>query len=165
MLVRRFANNILNNNPIDEASETNAAARGGAVSSVRSPEDATRRQMLAPVFALAAWIVPGLGHLALGRWGRALIFFVSVGGLAISGYLLRGNVFPPRSGDVFDTLGFLADASTGIFYVLSRFFERAGPDVSRAAGDYGTRFIAAAGIVNLLNVFDAYEIALGRRTM
>lgn len=120
---------------------------------------------MAPFIAVAAWIVPGLGHLLLRRWGRALIFFLSVGGLAISGYLLRGNVFPPRTGEAFGTLGFLADAGAGIFYFLSRFFEAAGPDVSRAAGDYGTRFIAAAGIVNLLSVFDAYEIALGRRTM
>jgi hypothetical protein len=121
--------------------------------------------MLAPFFAIAAWIIPGLGHLALKRWGRALIFFACVGGLAITGYLLRGHVFSPHRGDLFDTLGFLADASTGMFYALAKFFERAGPDVSRAAGDYGTRFIAAAGIVNLLSVFDAYEIALGRRTM
>ena len=138
---------------------------GASSNSVRSHESVTKRVMLAPFFAIAAWIVPGLGHLALKRWGRALIFFACVGGLAITGYLLRGNVFPPHSVDLFGTLGFLADASTGIFYVLAKFCERAGPDVSRAAGDYGTRFIAAAGIVNLLSVFDAYEIALGRRTM
>jgi hypothetical protein len=51
-----------------------------------------------------------------------------------------------------------------MFYALAKFFERAGPDVSRAAGDYGTRFIAAAGVVNLLGVFDAFEIAAGRRS-
>ena len=61
-------------------------------------------------------------------------------------------------------MGFLADAASGIFYSFAHFFESAGPDVSRAAGDYGTRFIAAAGIVNLLGVFDAYEIATGRRS-
>ena len=114
--------------------------------------------------AVAAWLVPGLGHLLLGRWRRALAFFVSVGGLVVTGYLLRGNVFPPHSGDPFGTLGFLADASTGAFYYFSRFFEAAGPDVSRAAGDYGTRFIAAAGVVNLLAVLDAIEIATGRRS-
>ena len=42
-------------------------------------------------------------------------------------------------------------------------FERLGPDVSRALGDDGTRFIAAAGLVNVLSAFDAYEIAAGRR--
>lgn len=140
---------------MQESAESESSAIGGAA----------RRNLLVPVIALAAWIVPGLGHLALRRWGRAAIFFLSVGGLAITGYLLRGNVFPPRSGEPFGTLGFLADAGAGVFYFLSRFFESAGPDVSRAAGDYGTRFIAAAGVVNLLSVFDAYEIALGRRTM
>ena len=156
----------MNNNPIDDGSEVTATETVVAVAGPpRRHDSAARHAVLALCFAIAAWIIPGLGHLALKRWGRALIFFVCVGGLAIVGYLLRGNVFPPRSADLFDTLGFVADASTGIFYLVARCFERAGPDVSRAAGDYGTRFIAAAGIVNLLSVFDAYEIALGRRTM
>jgi hypothetical protein len=121
------------------------------------------RATLALFAALAAWLVPGVGHLLLGRWGRALVFFCAVSGLVVSGYLLRGNVFPPHSGDPFGTLGFLADAGTGVFYYFSRFFESAGPDVSRAAGDYGTRFIAAAGVVNLLAVLDTIEISTGRR--
>ncbi len=82
----------------------------------------------------------------------------------MTGYLLRGNIFPPRGGDAFSTLGFLADAGSGVFYYFARFFEAAGPDVSRAAGDYGTRFIAAAGVVNLISVCDAYEIATRRRS-
>ena len=114
--------------------------------------------------AIASWLVPGLGHFLLHRTGRAIVFFIAVSGLAIVGYHMRGNVFPPRSRDPFGTLGFWADASSGIFYLLSRVFERAGPDVSRAAGDYGTRFIAAAGVVNLIAAFDAYEIATGRRS-
>jgi len=163
---RQFTNETLNNNPIDDSSEVTATETAVAVASpARRHESAARHAVLALCFAIAAWMIPGLGHLALKRWGRALIFFACVGGLAIVGYLLGGNVFPPRSADLFDTLGFVADASTGIFYLAARFFERTGPDVSRAAGDYGTRFIAAAGIVNLLSVFDAYEIALGRRTM
>jgi Family of unknown function (DUF6677) len=133
--------------------------------SVPPPVPATtrKRTVLAPLIGLAAWLLPGLGHLFLGRRGRALGFFVSVGGLAIAGYLLRGNVFPPHSEDPFGTLGFLADAASGVFYYLAHVFEAAGPDVSRAAGDYGTRFIAAAGVVNVLAVFDALEIASGRR--
>ena len=145
------------------------APNDAAVAAASPAENGKREKVVgqssfAPIVAAAAWIVPGLGHLLLGRWGRALILFFSVGGLAIAGYLLRGNVFPPRSHDPFGTVGFLADAASGIFYSFAHFFESAGPDVSRAAGDYGTRFIAAAGIVNLLGVFDAYEIATGRRS-
>jgi hypothetical protein len=119
--------------------------------------------LIAPAIAIIAWLVPGLGHLLLRRWGRGLAFFIAVGGLAMSGYLMRGNVFPPHSPDPFGTLGFIADASSGVFYLLARVVEASGPNVSRAIGDYGTRFIAAAGIVNVLGICDAYEIATGRR--
>ena len=131
-----------------------------------SPSNAgrlSRAAVLAPTIAIVAWFVPGLGHLVMRRWQRALAFFVAVGGLALSGYWMRGNVFQPHSQDPFGTLGFLADAGSGVFYVLSRVFEAAGSNVSRSIGDYGTRFIAAAGIVNILAVCDAYEIAAGRR--
>jgi hypothetical protein len=138
----------------------------GVVAGLKSQRSrlSASRAALALFAGIAAWLVPGLGHLLLGRWGRALVFFAAVGGLVISGYLLRGNVFPPHSGDPFGTLGFVADAGTGVFYYFSRFFEAAGPDVSRAAGDYGTRFIAAAGVVNVLAVLDTIEIATGRRS-
>lgn len=118
---------------------------------------------IAPMIAIVSWFVPGLGHLLLRRWQRALAFFVAVGGLAVTGYLMRGNVFAPQSPDPFGTLGFVADASSGIFYLFAHVIERSGPDVARAMGDYGTRFIAGAGIVNLLGVCDAYEVARGRK--
>jgi hypothetical protein len=147
-----------------EETPTIQASAAHAIASSHSFAARAGRAALALFAALAAWLVPGLGHLLLGRWGRALLFFVAVGGLVVTGYLLRGNVFPPHSGDPFGTLGFVADAGTGVFYYFSRFFEAAGPDVSRAAGDYGTRFIAAAGVVNVLAVLDAIEIATGRRS-
>jgi hypothetical protein len=150
----------------DALAEQTAVSHAPAAHTIAHPHSFAAdagRAVLALFAAIAAWLVPGLGHLLLGRWCRALLFFVAVGGLVVSGYLLRGNVFPPHSGDPFGTLGFLADAGTGVFYYFSRFFEAAGPDVSRAAGDYGTRFIAAAGVVNVLAVLDTIEIATGRR--
>jgi hypothetical protein len=139
------------------------------VNAVREPDagiatQIVKRHFLALTLAFAAWIVPGLGHLLLQRRWRALVFLVAVAGLSIAGYLMRGQVFPPHSDDTFGTLGFFADVCTGVFYPLSRFFEAAGPDVSRASGDYGTRLIAAAGMVNLLSALDAYRIASRRRS-
>lgn len=121
------------------------------------------RSSSAQLVAVASWIFPGLGHLLLRKWGRAVAFFAAAGGLAVTGYHMRGHVFAYRAGDAFGNLGFLADLGAGGLYFLSKLFESAGPDISRAAGDYGTRFIASAGIVNLLGVLDAYEIAAGRR--
>jgi hypothetical protein len=142
--------------PISEESIDHAAEPA-------QPSPRTIAHRLAPLIAVVSWLVPGLGHLILRRWGRALIFFATVGGLTIAGYLMHGDIFPPHSEDPFGTIGFLADASTGLFYLLGHFFEPHGGDLSRAAGDYGTRFVATAGLVNLLSVFDAYEIAAGRR--
>jgi hypothetical protein len=127
-------------------------------------KDANEIPAVAVLAAIAAWIVPGLGHLLLGRWGRAIFLFLSVGALALAGYAMRGEVFNTRSGDGFGELGFLADACSGVFYFLPRMLEAAGPDVSRAAGDYGTRMLAAAGVVNILGVIDAFRIACGRKS-
>lgn len=117
----------------------------------------------AALVVVAAWAFPGLGHLLLKRWGRALIFFLAVGGLAAMGPLLRGHIFDAGTGDPFETLGFLADLGTGLFYWAARAVENGGADISRAAGDYGTRFFATAGVLNLLCVLDAYEIACGKK--
>jgi hypothetical protein len=113
--------------------------------------------------AIAAWMVPGLGHLLLRRWARALGFFLATAGLVLAGLALRGKVFSSDSKDPFGVLGFLADLGSGIFYFIARWIEAARVDISHASGDYGTRFIAASGIVNILGVIDAYGIVRGRR--
>jgi len=85
------------------------------------------------------------------------------------GYHLRGvvfHVFPlmdPRT-DPLTFLGGIGDAGSGVFHFLARFLESEGSDVSRAAGDYGTRLIAAAGVANYLCIVDACEIAEGRKS-
>lgn len=159
-------NDGMNNDALNDVQGSDALASDApSIPPAASPAaPQTNPLVLVLPAVIAAWAIPGLGHLILHRPGRAILFFAAVGGLAISGYAMRGNVFPLHSNDPFGALGFLADAGSGVFYLLSRLFEAAGPDVSRAAGDYGTRFIAAAGIVNILSAFDACEIASGRRS-
>ncbi|MGB6199534.1 MAG: DUF6677 family protein [Candidatus Acidiferrales bacterium] len=111
--------------------------------------------------AVCAWLVPGLGHAMLRRWGKAVAYFVAVGVLAAAGLAMRGDVLPSSSQDAFDRLGFVADLGTGGFYFFSKTLEPAGPDDSKAAGDYGTRIFATAGVLNFLIILEAYEI--GRR--
>lgn len=114
--------------------------------------------MMGIVAAIAGWIVPGLGHLLLRRWSKAAVYFLCVGGLACAGLAMRGGVFGTAAEDLFDRLGFFADLGAGIFYFLAHLIQPAGPDVAHATGDYGTRLFAAAGMLNLLTVLEAYDI-------
>ena len=65
--------------------------------------------------------------------------------------------------DAFERLGYAADLGTGGFYLVARMLESSGADVSHADGDYGTRFLAPAGVLNLLAALHAYEAARGRK--
>jgi len=122
-----------------------------------------RRQRLALGIGLAGWIVPGLGHALQKMWGRAVACWLTVAGLVFIGSGMRGNLFTSQGGDAFATLGYLADLGAGSFYFVAKAVETNGPDVSRADGDYGTRFLAAAGVLNLLAALHAYEAARGRK--
>jgi hypothetical protein len=136
---------------------TNEAANGVTVQ--QGPE----REKLAIAIGLAGWLVPGLGQALQKMWGRAAACFLSVGALVVFGAGMRGNVFTSHGSDAFDSLGYLADLGTGSFYLAARSLEVNGSDVSHADGDYGTRFMAAAGVLNLLAALHAYEAARGRK--
>ena len=118
---------------------------------------------IALVAAAAGWLVPGLGHALLREWGKAIVYFFSVGMLALIGLWMRGNVFSSNAADAFDMLGFLADIGSGIFYFLAGTINPAGADVSRASGDYGTRLFATAGVLNLLCVLEVLQIGFGSK--
>lgn len=113
--------------------------------------------------AIAGWLLPGLGHALQRMWGRAVVIFLCVGLLVVVGASMRGNLFTSDGNDAFDTLGYVADLGAGSFYFLGRAVERSGADVSHAGGDYGTRFLATAGVLNLLAALHAYEAARGRK--
>ncbi|HEV2224504.1 MAG TPA: DUF6677 family protein [Candidatus Acidoferrales bacterium] len=124
---------------------------------ITSDSDALSPARYAAIFA--AWLVPGLGHLLLKRRGRAAVIFLCVGGLAVAGYAMRGQVYSMRGGDMFESMGYLAEIGSGAFYFLARLFEPHGADTALVAGVYGTRFLAIAGLLNFLCVLDAWGIA------
>ena len=128
-----------------------------------APQKDSNREQFALAVAVAGWMLPGLGHALLKMWGRALACFLLVGVLVFVGAGMRGNLFTSHANDAFESLGFLADLGTGSFYLVARSMEAKGPDVSHAGGDYGTRFLATAGVLNLLAALHAYEAARGRK--
>jgi uncharacterized protein DUF6677 len=118
---------------------------------------------LALVAAIAGWFVPGLGHALMGKWGKAAVYFFAVALLAIVGLRMRGNVFTSNAADAFDMLGFFADIGNGIFYFLAGAINPSGANVAIAAGDYGTRLFATAGVLNFLCVLEVLQIGFGSR--
>jgi len=124
---------------------------------------ASKSEAVALLFGVAGWLVPGLGHALQKMWGRAVACLLTIGLLVFVGAKMRGNLFSSSGNDAFDSLGYIADLGTGSFYLVAKSLEKDGADVSHADGDYGTRFLATAGVLNLLAALHAYEAARGRK--
>lgn len=116
---------------------------------------------------LAAWIVPGGGHFLLKRYGRAGLLALSVLGMFLFGLMMRGQFLKPQGGDLLNILiyygGFLCNLATGIPYLLASWLGYSQPDLAGAVYDYGTKFLVTAGLLNVLAMVDAFEIASGRK--
>ena len=146
---------------MDEPSQSPANDGTQSAPSIKEARSSGESRALA--FGIAGWLLPGLGHALQWMWGRALVVFFAVGLLVFAGASMKGNVFTRQGGDAFDTLGFIADLGTGSFYLFARAIETSGADVSHADGDYGTRLLATAGVLNLLAALHAFEAARGHK--
>lgn len=120
----------------------------------------------APAIALG-WLIPGGGHFLLKRPGRGALLLASVASMFLCGLLMRGAMFQPASGDLLTILintgGFIGDVCSGIFYLMSVWLGYNQPDTAGHVHDYGTKFLVTAGLLNILAMVDAYEIAAGRK--
>ena len=83
------------------------------------------------------------------------------------GLMMRGALFAPQSGDLLTMViycgGFLGNLMSGILYFFSVWLGYSQPDVAGHVHDYGTKFLVGAGLLNVLAMVDAFEIATGRK--
>ena len=116
---------------------------------------------------MTAWIIPGAGHLLLKRPGRGALIAASVTLMYLLGLMMRGALFSPQTGDLLTTViyvgGFLGNLMSGILYFLTVWLGYAQVDVAGHVHDYGTKFLVGAGLLNLLGMVDAFEIATRRK--
>ena len=112
---------------------------------------------------LAGWLVPGAGHLLLGKWVRGLLLFLSIVTMFFIGIALKGKVYAPNTGDLLDILNFAGDLGTGLLYGLAKLFDMGQASVQVAVADYGTKFIVVAGLLNVVAAVDAHSLATGRK--
>ena len=130
----------------------------------------------APVSAwligVVAWFIPGIGHVLLGKWFRAalmggavwLSFFI---GLAMGGHMFDLNTSPGGS-TLLQVPPMIANLGTGSLYIISWLLGSGFADdpvqAARATYEYGNTFLLIAGLLNYLNMLDAFDIAAGRKS-
>jgi hypothetical protein len=112
---------------------------------------------------VAGAFVPGLGHAFLGKWDRAVVFFGCISILFVLGLRLHGKLFDPEFGNLFSILKFAAEAGSGLLYWIPWLRGLGTGDPTAYTYDYANVFIYVAGLLNMLVVVDAFDIALGRK--
>jgi TM2 domain-containing membrane protein YozV len=112
---------------------------------------------------VAGWLVPGAGHLYLRRPGRAAIFCALVVAALAIGCALDGNLYGAISGQPLTVLATVASMGAGLPYFAVRHGLAYRGDPVSWGYEYGTAFLLTAGLMNLLVVFDAWDIAQGHK--
>jgi hypothetical protein len=156
---------------------------------VSAPEGAPEAHpaRVSPVLpCVLAWLLPGLGHLYLGKKGRAATFFVVVlftfgFGLASGGTASLIDPQQPLSYlATFDNLAMGPLDVVARLATVGRLVYRLPPEegdplrtalmthlrerVRHPTYEYGNTFLLTAGLMNLLLLLDVFDIAMGRKT-
>jgi hypothetical protein len=111
----------------------------------------------------AGALIPGLGHAILRKWDRAIVFFGAISIMFALGLRLQAKLFDPDFGDLFSALKFIADAGTGLMYWFCWLQGLGTGNAAAYSYDFGNLFVYAAGLLNMLVIVDAFDIALGRK--
>ena len=112
---------------------------------------------------VAAWLLPGFGHLLLGRKWRALILFASIISLFGFGLVMKGEFFSVHANSYLQSLGYFGEMAVGVVMPAAKFFGYEGGDPRFPGSGFGTAYLVSAGMLNVLALLDAYDIALGRK--
>ncbi len=111
--------------------------------------------------AVLAWLIPGAGHMYLGRWGRGILFFILVLTSLGVGLVLHGKLWRVAPGQPLTLLGTLACVGLGLPYFVLRFLMDYQGDLVAQGYEYGAAFILTGGLMNVLLILDAWDVARG----
>lgn len=115
------------------------------------------------LIAAAAWLVPGAGHLWLGRTRKGLVFLVTLPLMFAAGVWLEGRLFPFQPAEPLVALAAFADVGIGLPYFIAKALDLGAGNVVALTYEYGNAFIIVAGLLNMLVVLDAFDVAQGRK--
>jgi hypothetical protein len=126
-------------------------------------EDVASEKGRLTLICAAAWLVPGGGHFWLGRNQKGLVFLLALPAMFAVGLLLEGRLFPFAPSEPLVALAAIADVGIGLPYVIAKMLGHGAGAVRQATYEYGNAFLIVAGLLNMLVVLDAYDIAAGRK--
>jgi hypothetical protein len=110
-----------------------------------------------------AWALPGVGHLWQGRIQKGLVFLVTLPLMFGCGLWLEGRLFPFEPSQPLVALAAFADIGVGVPYFIAKAMGGGAGRVIAATYEYGNSFLIVAGLLNMLVVLDAFDIAQGRK--
>jgi hypothetical protein len=115
------------------------------------------------LYFLIGWAVPGLGHILQKKIGRGITFLVCIAGMTTLGLVMGGRIFPFQVENPLTILAFFADIGNGLVYLLSRFLPIGIGELKTVSYEFGTAFLAGAGLLNYLVALDAYDFGRGKK--
>jgi hypothetical protein len=114
---------------------------------------------------LLAWVLPGAGHLYLGRRGKGLVFLGAIGALFVLGVAMKSRLqLYLGLEDPLALLFSIAQMAVGVPYFLARALGYEVGQVTAVTYEYGNTFTAVAGLLNILVILDAHDTAVGRKS-
>jgi len=115
------------------------------------------------LICLVAWLVPGAGHLWLGRTQKGLVFLITLPLMFAAGLWLEGRLFPFQIAEPLVALAAIADLGIGLPYFIAKAINLGAGRVVALTYEYGNAFAIVAGLMNMLVVLDAFDVAQGRK--
>jgi hypothetical protein len=115
------------------------------------------------LLCVAAWLVPGAGHLWMGRRQKGLVFLVALPAMFVIGLLLHGRIFPFEFSEPLVALAAAANLGAGAAWIIARMADAGAGVVTATTYEYGNTFLIVAGLLNALVVLDAFDIGMGRK--
>ncbi len=141
-----------------------------------------RRALLAGFFT---WLIPGLGHLFLGKKVRAVVFFIVVHCSLMLGFACDGRFFLVDKRQPFMSyLQTITNIAAGPLDIIGRTYVYSYPAYFLPAVDnlgndsllekmrkrmessisaYGTAYLLTAGLMNMLLMLDVFDISVRRK--
>ena len=114
-------------------------------------------------YIVLGWLIPGAGHISQKKFLKGGIFFVCIYSMAALGLIMGGKIYSLQAENPLTILAFLSDLGNGFLYILSKIFSFGFGDLKNTTFEFGTAYIAGAGLLNYLVALDAYDIATGKK--